>query len=108
MDKRLIAVCAAATAAVAIGCASAPSEDPPPSAPDPLISFDSGTPAPTFTTDDPPTPTFDATEADEGDLGAGKPGAFCATNRLGKHFTKDGVTYTCKGPKPYRWRRSDG
>jgi hypothetical protein len=32
------------------------------------------------------------------------PGAFCATSRLGKHFAKDGVTYTCKGPKPYRWR----
>lgn len=37
-------------------------------------------------------------------LGAGTPGAFCATNRLGKRFTKDGVAYVCKGPKPYRWR----
>ncbi|GGN40583.1 hypothetical protein FHR83_007003 [Actinoplanes campanulatus] len=45
-------------------------------------------------------------EADpERDLGAGKPGAFCATNRRGQSFTKDGVRYTCKGPKPYRWRR---
>jgi len=25
-------------------------------------------------------------------------------SRLGKHFTKRGVTYTRKGPKPYRWR----
>jgi hypothetical protein len=54
---------------------------------------------------DPATP--DESEADPGrDLGAGKPGAYCATNRLGKHFTKDGITYTCKGPKPYRWRRT--
>ncbi len=33
------------------------------------------------------------------------PGGYCATNRLGKPFRKDGVTYTCKAPKPYRWRR---
>lgn len=39
-----------------------------------------------------------------GDLGAGKPGAYCATSRLGMYFVKDGITYTCKGPKPYRWR----
>ena len=38
------------------------------------------------------------------DLGAGKPGAYCATSRLGMYFVKDGITYTCKGPKPYRWR----
>ena len=38
------------------------------------------------------------------DLGAGTPGAPCATNRLGKTFTKDGVVYTCKGPKPYSWQ----
>lgn len=35
----------------------------------------------------------------------GKPGAFCATSRLGKRFTNSGVTYECKGPKPYKWRR---
>jgi hypothetical protein len=40
------------------------------------------------------------------DFGAGTPGTFCATNRLGKRFTKDGVVYVCKGPKPYRWRRT--
>lgn len=50
----------------------------------------------------PPTP---ATTADPArDLGAGTPGAGCATNRLGKSFVQDGVTYTCKGPKPYRWQ----
>jgi hypothetical protein len=52
-----------------------------------------------------PVPTPSASVADPArDLGAGTPGAYCATSRLGKHFTKDGVTYTCKGPKPYRWR----
>lgn len=38
------------------------------------------------------------------DAGAGTPNAPCATNRLGMWFEKDGVTYTCKGPAPYRWR----
>lgn len=33
------------------------------------------------------------------------PGAYCSTSRLGKTFVKDGKTYTCKAPKPYRWRR---
>lgn len=37
------------------------------------------------------------------DLGAGTPGAGCATSRVGKSFVQDGVTYTCRGPKPYRW-----
>lgn len=55
-------------------------------------------PAPT------PSPVDSASADATRDLGAGKPGAYCATNRVGKHFTKDGVTYTCKGPKPYRWR----
>lgn len=50
-------------------------------------------------------PAAENAEADPGkDLGAGEPGAFCASNRLGKHFEQDGVTYTCAGPKPYRWR----
>jgi hypothetical protein len=40
----------------------------------------------------------------DADLGAGTPGAGCATNRLGHTFTKDGVVYTCKGPKPYSWQ----
>jgi hypothetical protein len=43
---------------------------------------------------------------DPGGIGAGKPGAFCATSRLGKTFVKDGTTYECKGPKPYRWRKA--
>jgi hypothetical protein len=39
------------------------------------------------------------------DSGCGKPGAFCATSRLGKSFVYKSVTYTCKGPKPYKWRK---
>lgn len=58
-------------------------------------------PAPTRTTA--PSPSSSSANPAR-DLGAGKPGAYCATNRLGKSFVKDGVTYTCKGPKPYRWR----
>lgn len=50
------------------------------------------------TTTEPAGPTAPA-----GDMGAGTPGAACATNRLGKTFTKDGVVYTCGGPKPYHW-----
>jgi hypothetical protein len=50
----------------------------------------------------PPTPAATADPAR--DLGAGTPGAGCATSRLGEHFVQNGVTYTCKGPKPYRWR----
>ena len=38
------------------------------------------------------------------DLGSGTPNAQCATPRLGKSFQKNGKRYTCKGPKPYRWR----
>lgn len=48
-----------------------------------------------------PVPTHDPVT----DVGTGKPGAFCAISRLGASFTKNGVVYTCKGPKPYRWRR---
>lgn len=39
------------------------------------------------------------------DLGAGTPGAWCSTDRLGKTFELDDVTYVCAGPKPYRWRK---
>lgn len=39
------------------------------------------------------------------DVGAGTPGAGCSTDRLGKTFVKDGITYTCKGPKPYTWQK---
>lgn len=46
--------------------------------------------------------TTEAT-APAADMGAGTPGAPCATNRLGKTFTKDSVVYTCGGPKPYHW-----
>ncbi|WP_432834024.1 hypothetical protein [Dactylosporangium sp. CA-092794] len=50
-------------------------------------------------------PSVDPSMARPGiDMGAGTPGAPCATNRLGKYFVKDGVTYTCKGPKPYSWQ----
>ena len=34
-----------------------------------------------------------------------RPGAFCATSKLGEQFTKNGTTYECSGPKPYRWRK---
>jgi hypothetical protein len=51
-----------------------------------------------------PSPSVSADRA--GDLGPGKPGAYCGASRLGKRFTKDGVTYVCKGPKPYRWREA--
>lgn len=37
-------------------------------------------------------------------LGEGTPGAACSTDRLGKTFEQGGVTYTCKGPKPYHWQ----
>ena len=37
-------------------------------------------------------------------IGYGEPGDPCATNRLGESFDFNGVTYTCSGPKPYRWR----
>lgn len=48
--------------------------------------------------------TATATPTGEGaDLGYGQPGAPCATNRLGKAFVKDGVTYTCGGAVPYHW-----
>lgn len=32
------------------------------------------------------------------------PNGYCATSDLGKKFTQRGVTFTCKAPKPYRWR----
>lgn len=49
-------------------------------------------------------PTLNPSEARPGvDIGAGTPGAPCSTDRLGKFFVKDGVTYTCGGPKPYHW-----
>ncbi len=41
------------------------------------------------------------------DLGRGEPNDFCATNRLGESFVLNGTTYTCKGPKPYRWRADE-
>lgn len=59
--------------------------------------------------DEPSTPggpvaTVNPSEAVPGrDAGAGTPGAPCSTDRLGKFFVKDGVTYTCGGPKPYHW-----
>lgn len=38
------------------------------------------------------------------DLGAGTPGAGCATSRLGKRFTLGTRAYVCSGPKPYTWK----
>jgi hypothetical protein len=38
-------------------------------------------------------------------LKPGKPGAYCAAYKVGKSFVHEGITYTCKGPKPYRWRQ---
>lgn len=38
------------------------------------------------------------------DIGRGEPNDPCATSRLGESFDFNGVTYTCSGPKPYRWR----
>jgi len=37
-------------------------------------------------------------------VGYGNPNEPCATNRLGESFKLNGITYTCSGPKPYRWR----
>ena len=62
-------------------------------------------PPPPSRTTTPPNPILSADP--ERDLGAGTPGAPCATSRLGKWFTRDGVTYVCKGPKPYRWRATE-
>lgn len=31
------------------------------------------------------------------------PGGYCTTSQLTRQFVTDGVTYTCGGPKPYRW-----
>lgn len=39
------------------------------------------------------------------DLGAGTPGAPCASNRAGKWFEFEGKRYVCRGPAPYTWRR---
>jgi hypothetical protein len=51
-------------------------------------------------------PAVSPSQAQPGtDLGAGTPGAGCSTDRLGKTFVKDGITYTCKGPKPYTWQK---
>jgi hypothetical protein len=36
----------------------------------------------------------------------GSPGAYCGKSRLGRTFVRAGKTYACKGPKPYRWRRT--
>jgi hypothetical protein len=53
-----------------------------------------------------PSPSVDASEVDPAKEAEGYPGGHCATNRLGKYFIKDGVVYTCKEPKPYRWMAS--
>jgi hypothetical protein len=39
------------------------------------------------------------------DMGCGIPNAHCARSRVGLNFMKADVVYTCKGPKPYKWRR---
>lgn len=89
---------AAVVAALLLGGCSQP-------APAPEFTPEPVLPQITTATPDPEPSITVAEEADPTrDLGSGKPGAFCATSRLGKHFTKGGATYTCKGPKPYRWR----
>lgn len=40
------------------------------------------------------------------DIGRGVPNGPCSTDRLGASFERDGVTYTCSGPLPYRWRKA--
>lgn len=53
-----------------------------------------------------PTPVSSASFSfDPSDLATPRPGGYCATKSLGKTFVKDGVTYRCSAPKPYRWRR---
>lgn len=86
MRKTTIALLIAG-ALIAVGCASGPNANETPTAP--LV---------TTTVPDPGV-------RPSADLGAGTPGAFCATSRLGKTFTLDGVTYVCAAPKPYKWRR---
>lgn len=56
------------------------------------------------------TPEVIATPADEPtdeyDGGTITAGAYCSTSRLGQTArSANGTLYTCKGPKPYRWRR---
>lgn len=46
----------------------------------------------------------DAPEVKGPSIGYGEPNEPCATNRLGESFVFNEVTYTCSGPKPYRWR----
>lgn len=72
--------------------------NPPASAPAPA-------PAPSLTSGAPSAMPSPQDSPDPGDVGSGEPGAFCATSRLGKTFVKDGITYVCEGPKPYRWRK---
>lgn len=68
---------------------SAPTVAPSPSHPEPYITEESGN------------VVEDAT-----DRGFITPGAYCASKLLGKQGKAgDGLTYTCKAPKPYRWRR---
>lgn len=83
MGKRPAIASLAVLAALAVGCGSVQDNQPEPAAPLPMSS--------------------EAVPAN--DLGAGTPGAPCATSRLGKRFTLDGVVYVCKGPKPYTWRK---
>lgn len=91
--ERVATLLAAAVLAVG-GCASTPPRPPRPPAltPAPVTSSPAATsPAASPTTSD---VTVSVT-----------PGGFCATSRLGKTWkSPQGVTYTCKGPKPYRWR----
>jgi len=62
-------------------------------------------PAPRIETPTPSTGIAPSAPAVRGrDVGRGVPDGPCATSRLGESFTRDGVTYVCSGPKPYRWR----
>jgi len=93
----------AATLALTValgGCAATPAARPSPSAPV------SSAPASTRTALIESGDLADSMQCSpQRDGGCGTPDAQCATNRLGKWFTVDGMRYTCKAPKPYRWRR---
>lgn len=49
----------------------------------------------------PPIPTYEEEEGEEAVVSV-HPGSFCSPD--GAIGVYRGTTYTCKGPKPYRWR----
>lgn len=75
---------------------------PKPVAPASMAASVTPAPLPTGEAAQPPPPQETVDSDDQVD---GNPGGFCATSRVGKAIQINGVTYICKGPKPYRWRR---